>query len=87
MEVVCDEFGINPCDYLDYLASGLRAEMASQPELGLWAKRRTRFGSGDHSDSSLVGAHLAERPLRLEHGRFRSEIARDGSGRSLEYKL
>jgi hypothetical protein len=71
MEVVCDEFGINPCDYLDYLASGLRAEMASQQELGLWAKRRTRFGAGDHLDFALVGAHLAERPLLLEYERFR----------------
>jgi hypothetical protein len=61
MEVVCDEFGTNPGDYLDYLASGLGAEMASQQKLGLWTKRRPRSGFGDHSDSPLVGAHLSKR--------------------------
>jgi hypothetical protein len=63
MEVDCDEFGINPGDYLDYLTSGRGAEMASQQKLGLWTKRRTRSGSGDHPDSPLVGENLDKLPL------------------------
>jgi hypothetical protein len=30
MEVVCDEFGINPGDYLDYLVGRWLAALASQ---------------------------------------------------------
>ncbi len=64
MEVVCHEFGINPGDYLDYLASGRGAEMASQQKLGLWTKRRAGSSSGDHPDSPLVGEDLDKRPYR-----------------------
>jgi len=66
MEVDCDEFGITPGDYLDYLASGRGAEMALQQKLGLWTKRRTRAGSRDHNHSSLVGENLDKRQLSLE---------------------
>jgi len=65
MEVDCDEFGINPGDYLDYLACGRCAEMASQQKLGLRTKRWPRAGSGDHSHSSLVGENLNKRPRRV----------------------
>jgi len=58
MEVNCDECGINPGDYLDYLASGRGAEVASQQKLGLWTKQRTRPDPSDHSDSPLVGENL-----------------------------
>jgi hypothetical protein len=66
MEVDCYEFGINPGDYLDYLAGGRGAKMASQPKLGLWTKRRTRADSRDHSDSAFAGEDLAKRPLSPE---------------------
>ena len=55
MEVDCDEFGITPGDYLDYLASGRGAEMALQQKLGLWTKRRPRSNFADHSDSPPAG--------------------------------
>jgi hypothetical protein len=61
MEVNCDESGINPGDYLDYLASGRGAEVALQQKLGLWTKRRTQPDSRDHSDSPLVGENLDKR--------------------------
>jgi len=86
MEVDCDEFGINPGDYLDYFASGRGAEMASQQKLGLWTKRRTRAGSGDHPDSPLVGKNLNKRPLSPEGGTC-DRNQPDGSGSSLEFKL
>ena len=66
MEVDCDEFGINPGDYLDHLTSGRGAEMALQQKLGLWTKRRPRADSGDHTDSPLVGEDLDKRPLSPE---------------------
>ena len=86
MEVNCDEFGINPGDYLDYLASGRGAEMASQQKLGLWTKRRPRAGSSDHTDSPVVGENLDKRPLSPE-GDTSARNQPDGSGSSLEFKL
>ena len=86
MEVDCDEFGINPGDYLDYLASGRGAEMASQQKLGLWTKRRTGAGPGDHPDSAFVGKNLDKRPLSPE-GDTSARNQPDGSGSSLEFKL
>jgi hypothetical protein len=86
MEVDCDEFGINPGDYLDYLALGCGAEMASQQKLGLWTKRRPRAGSGDHPDSPLVGENL-NKPLLSPEGGTGHRNQPDGSRSSLEFKL
>jgi len=61
MEVDHDEFGIDPGDSLDSLASGRRAQVASQQKLGLWTKRRTRPGSDNHSHSYPAGARLDRR--------------------------
>ena len=72
----CDEFGINPGDYLDYLAGGRGAKMASQPKLGLWTKRWTRAGPGDHPDSAFAGEDLDKRDKRNRKERKGSAKAR-----------
>ena len=56
-----NEYRSDPGDHFDYLAAGHGSQVASQQKLGLWTKLRTGSGFGDHSDSSLVGAHL-DRP-------------------------
>lgn len=86
MEVDCDEFGINPGDYLDYLASGRGSEMALQQKLGLWTKRRPRPDSGDHTHSPFAGENLDKRPLSPK-GSTCDRNHPDGSGSSLEFKL
>jgi hypothetical protein len=68
MEVICDEFGINPGDCIDYLVGGWLADLASQQKLGLWTKRRPRFSSGDHNNPAPAESDLRLH-LLLETGR------------------
>jgi hypothetical protein len=60
MEVVCDEFGFDTGDYFDSLAARRDSEMAPQPRLGLWSKRRSGSASDYRFDLAAVEDHIEE---------------------------